>query len=193
MAKNIENTSSASSGSFSGDLSEDLRPIMKKPNQWTQARNAVSNTVKGDIGDLINEASNYLCTSSPYPIIGVIHVGVDEWAIFSTDDENSEIGLFKDGQCHYEKIVNSSCLNFDQNHLIKGVGRKSFDCGRKVYWDDGKNPTRVLDLDDIPWIQSCTDDDGCLICADTSQLDCDKLRLAPKIRDLSFEVKQGNS
>lgn len=191
MASKPQNTSSGQSGSFDKGLVEDVNGFHKQPNQWTQARNAVNNTDMGDIGELSNEQSNYLCTVAPYTIIGTIHLGGDEWAVFSTDDTNSEIGIFKEDSCLYEKVVNAQCLNFNRENLIKGVGRTTFDCGKQVYWDDGVNPTRVLNLDNVPWVQDCEVVNGCNICEDTDQLDCDKIRLAPIVKDLSFRLERG--
>ena len=188
------NTSSTQSGSFDKSLIEDIDGHHQKPNQWTQARNAVNNTVVGDIGELSNEASNYLCTQAPYDIISAIHLGADEWAIYSTDDTDSEIGLFKEDTCSYETVVNDPCLNFNRKNLIKGVGRTTYDCGRQVYWSDSqRNPDRFLNLDNVPWVQNCQVQDGCNICTDTDRLDCDKIRLAPLIDDLAFRVERGNS
>ena len=188
-----QQTSSGESGSFDKALTKDVDGMHKAPNEWTQARNAVNNTIKGDVGELSNEASNYLCTTAPYTIIGNVHIVADEWAIFSTDDSNSEIGIFKEDSCTYVTVINDTCLNFNRDNLIKGVGRTAHDCGRMVYWDDGRNPTRVLDLDDIPWVQDCEVIDSCNICEDTDVLDCDKIRLAPIFQDLAFHTQRGNS
>jgi len=195
MAKKnkTQNTNSSGTAGFDKGLVEDISGFYKSPNQWSQARNAVSNTDAGDLGELSNESSNYLCSTAPYTIIGVIHLSGDEWAVFSTDDSNNEIGLFKEDSCTYKKIVNAPCLNFNRGNLIKGVGRSTYDCGKQLYWDDGINPTRVLNIDDVPWIQNCEVIDSCNICEDTDQLDCDKIRLAPLIKDLSFRLERGNN
>ena len=197
MAKQ-QSTSSAQGGSFDKNLTKDIDGFHKKPNQHTHARNAVNNTVQGDLGELSNEASNYLSAAAPYTIIGGIHLGKDAWAIYSTDDTESEIGLFLEDSHSYTTAVNDPCLGFKKDHLIKGVGRTTFDCGRQSYWDDGLNPSRVLNLDNIPWIEDCVDSNGaqaggCQICTPTDRLDCDKIRLAPLVQDLAFRVEQGNS
>lgn len=188
----MQNTSSGGSISFSKKMSKDVGGMLKEANTWLSARNASNNTDSGDLGELSNEESNILCTKAPYTIIGNIHLGGDEWAVFSTDDTNSEIGIFKEESCEYTKIVNDSCLKFNRNYLITGVGRTAYDCGKQVYFDDGQNPSRVLDLDDVPWIQNCnTDDEGCVFCTDTTDLDCDKIRLAPLVNNLCLRVEQG--
>ena len=193
MAQKPQNTSSGETGSFDKGITKDIDGFHKESNQWVQARNAVNNTGMGDVGELSNEQSNYLCVAAPYTIIGRIHISADEWAIFSTDDTNSEVGVFKEDSCSYQTIVNASCLNFNRENLIKGVGRATFDCGKKLYWDDGRNPSRVLDIENVPWVQDCDVVNGCNICEDTLELDCDKIRLAPLIDDLSFRVERGQS
>jgi hypothetical protein len=71
--------------------------------------------------------------------------------LFSTDNINSEIGLFDDSKCEYTTLVNDPCLNFNKKHLITGAAKENFDCSWQVYWDDGNNPSRTLNLDDIPF------------------------------------------
>lgn len=189
-----QNTTGVEAGTFTAQLTEDIERFRKTPDQWTQMRNGTSNTAKGDVGDASNDPANRICATAPYPIIGNIHIGNDEWAIFSTNDEDSEIGIFKEGACTYTKVVNDPCLNFNRKNLIIGVGRTGYDCGRRAYWEDGRrNPGRTMDLDNVPWIQECVDDNGCQICTDTNRLDCDKIRIAAKIRALSFRVEQGNT
>lgn len=190
---NPQNTSSAEGGSFDKALNEDLKGVQKAPNLWTQARNAVNNTIKGDLGELSNEASNYLSALAPYTIIGAIHLTADEWAIFSTDDTDSEIGIFKEDAGTYTTVVNAQCLAFKRDFLIKGVSKSSFDCNYQVYWSDTINPDRLLNLGDVPWIQNCQVVDSCQICTDTTDLDCEKIRLAPLIDKMKLRVDAGQS
>ena len=190
----MQNTSSGGSISFSKKMSKDVSGMLKEANTWISARNAVNNTDSGDLGELSNEESNALCAQAPYTIIGTIHLGGDEWAVYSTDNTDCEIGLFKENDCSYTKIVNDRCLSFNKDNLITGVGRTAFDCGRQAYWDDGINPTRVLDIDDVPYIQDCqTDAEGCVFCEDTDALDCEKIRLAPLIDNICLRVELGQT
>ena len=80
--------------------------MLKEANTWISARNATNNTDSGDLGELSNEESNILCAKAPYTIIGNIHLGSDEWAVFSTDNTNCEIGLFKEKQGILRKTTN---------------------------------------------------------------------------------------
>ena len=195
-----------STKTFDKDLVEDVNNLYTQPNSWSQARNAIPNTVRGDLGDLSNESANLLCASAPYTVIGFIHLEDAKWAVFSTDNTDSEVGLFDEDLCTYETVVNDTCLNFSTLHLIKGISKENFDCTFEVYWDDGNNPSRTLNLGNVPWIQICTDENGtqlpgapgyipvgCIECADTDRLDCDAIRTAPFITNACFRVEQGAS
>ena len=71
---------------------------------------------------------------------------------FGRNDINSEIGIFDESECSYKKVVNDPGLNFNRANLITGTYRKRYDCERLVYWDDGINPTRVMDIDNPPYM-----------------------------------------
>ena len=160
-----------------GMIKDSDASYMSKQN-WNHARNAINNSIDGDVGVIGNEPANLECINVPYTIIGGIHLYGDIWAIFSTDNTDSEIGKFDDSRCEYETIVNDTCLNFNTDHLIIGVSKENYNCQWQLYWDDGLNPSRTLNIDDIPYIPdpSCTDPcDPCY----TTNLDCDAIRLAP--------------
>lgn len=192
MAKQ-SNKQNVSTKTFDKDLVEDVNGLFVQPNSWSQARNAIPNTVRGDLGELSNESANLLCNEAPYTVIGVIHLEGSKWAVFSTDNTDSEIGRFDEELCTYETVVNDRCLNFSTLHLIKGVSKENFDCTWQVYWDDGNNPSRAMNIDNVPWIQDCQTINDCLICEDTDQLDCDAIRTAPFITNACFSVQQGAS
>lgn len=196
MAMKKQNTSKSEMHTFQKALGEDVNGMAKDPGSWTQARNAVNNSTIGDIAELSNEQSNYLCASAPYTIIGFIHLEEDKWAVFSTDDSNSEIGLYERDACTYETVANDPCLAFNKDNLIIGVSRTNFDCDNVVYWSDGNNPDRTMSIQNPIWIQECTDSNGddaggCITCVDTDRLDCDKLRLAALVGNLCFSVETG--
>jgi hypothetical protein len=129
MAQDNQNTDPKT---FDKGLNKDFNDFHLPPNQWSRARNAINNSITGDLGKLGNEPANLYCVSAPYPIIGFIHIIEDKWAVFSTDNTNSEIGLFIESNCGskstetcgpdipYQKIVNDKCLNFKLDNLIKG-------------------------------------------------------------------------
>ena len=180
MAKQ-QNTSSSEVNAFSGGMQKDTYPSYLKKEVWGHARNAANNSVDGDIGVIGNEPANLLCAVIPYTVIGAIKTYGDQWVIYSTDDTNSEIGIFDDSECKYETLVNDPCLNFNRKYLITGAAKENYDCSWQVYWDDSNNPSRTLNLDDVPYKQIITSAPGadCVIYEDTTDLDCEKLRLAP--------------
>ena len=180
MAKQ-QSTSSTEVNVFSKGMQKDLYPGLQSKESWGHARNAANNSVDGDVGVIGNESANLFCASAPYTVIGAIHTYGDQWVIFSTDDSSSEIGLFDDSECKYETLVNAPCLSFNRKNLITGAAKENYDCTWQVYWDDGNNPSRTLNIDNIPYIQEEVSPPGsdCVIYEDTTELDCEKLRLAP--------------
>lgn len=154
---------------------------------WYHARNLINNSVDGDLGVVGNEPANLRCAKIPYTIIGGIHLYGDTWAIFSTNDILSEIGLFDDSKCEYTTVVSDQCLNFNQDNLIIGAAKENFDCSWQIYWDDGLNPSRTLNLDNIPYEKIIDPNtpagSTCIeyINATPLRLDCEQIRLAPLV------------
>ncbi len=144
-------------------LTRDTDPSFIQDGMWIYARNAVNNTREGDIGTLSNEESNALCgiigqditASNNVVIIGAIPLFEGKWAVYSTiyDGQNNnvltcEIGLFEEDFCKYRPIVRDACLNFSKFNLISGAAREKEDCSWQVYWADGNNPDRYLNIGD---------------------------------------------
>lgn len=179
----LQNTSSVDSRMFTKGMIKDTNASFQGKEQWHHARNAANNSEDGDVGLIGNEPSNLECANVPYTIIGAIHLYQDQWALYSTDDINSEVGLFDDSKCSYEVLINDPCLNFKKKNLIVGASKENFDCSWQLYWDDKRNPSRTLNINDIPYIQTVASEDGadCIIYQDTEDLDCEKLRLAPLV------------
>ena len=178
---NFTNTSSIETNAFIKGMTKDPHASFVEKQNWTHARNAVNNSVDGDVGVIGNEPANIACSTVPYPIIGAVHRYADQWVIFATDDINSEIGLFDDSLCEYKTLINAPCLNFNRKHLITGAAKENFDCTWQVYWDDGNNPSRTLNINNIPYVRIIVSPPGadCIEYEDTTELDCEKLRLAP--------------
>lgn len=185
-----------STNRFDKGLVTDIRDYHLDTQSLVGARNATNNSHIGDLGERGNEPGNLFCTSAPYTIIGAIHIVDKRWVVFSTDNTNSEIGEFDEGTCDYKTIVNAPCLNFRTTHLISGDSRPTFDCSYRIYWQDKLNPDRTLDIENVPWVQDCTDDNGedpggCITCVDTDQLDCDKILLESIIKQPCITLTRG--
>ena len=178
-------SSTVNTNSFVKGMNKDIAPSMENNQAWWHARNIANNSEDGDVGLIGNEPSNLQCGVIPYTVIGAIHKYGDEWVVYSTDDINSEIGTFDDSECKYTTLVNDRCLSFNRKFLITGAAKENFDCTWEVYWDDGNNPSRALNIDDIPYKQyiSSADGDPCIVYTNIEpiQLDCEKIRLAPLV------------
>ena len=169
----------------------DVNESFQTPGTWVHARNAVNNSTEGDFGTLENEASNKFCAEIPYTVIGAVHLYDDKWAIYSTDNIDSEIGLFDESQCSYSTIVNDKVLFFDKNHLIKGASKENYDCTWQLYWDDGKNPSRTLNIDNVPYKTTKRVVDDCVVETATNDLDDEAIRLARLMDTPCIDLKQG--
>lgn len=209
MAENNQNNGNGGqSRSYDGVLNQGVRDFRARPNDWSFARNAITNSSSGDPLTLGNEPANFLCCKAPYTIIGFIYLYADRWAVFSTDDTNSEIGEFVQGTCTYTKKVNDACLGFKRANLISGISKKNHDCSWWIYWADDLNPDRAMNFDNPQFIQLCTDSQGntklgnnppsspfypvgCITCVDTTALDCDAIRMARLVTPPCIKVKKG--
>ena len=147
-----KSTSSVTTNTFTKGMNKDITPSFEPNNSWYHAINAANNSSDGDLGVIGNEPANLACGVIPYTVIGAIHRYGDEWIVYSTDDISSEIGRFDDSECKYETIVNDPCLNFKKKFLITGAAKENFDCTWQVYWDDGNNPSRSMNIDDVPYL-----------------------------------------
>jgi hypothetical protein len=157
-----QDQSSQTSRIFIKGLNKDSDPLFVQEGMWTHARNTTNNTAEGDVGTLSNEESNYLCAqtgqtlnSTHTYIVGAINLFADKWIIYTaaydasnTVSINSEIGLFESDLCLYRPIVQDPCLNFSKLDLITGAARRKQDCSWGVYWADGLNPDRYLNVGD---------------------------------------------
>lgn len=199
-------TSNTETRRFDKEMTKDVSGYHLEDNQWTHARNAINNSKSGDLGKIGNEPANKLCINAPYTIIGFVHLIDDKWAVFSTDNTDSEIGYFEEDRCRYTTIVNSPCLSFNQDHLIIGSSRENFECKHIIYWSDGINSDRYLkigNLDSAPYEQPwpdvpyvCEDNDtsdDCIICEPVTPLtlNCEKTRLEPITSPICLRMQKG--
>jgi hypothetical protein len=204
MADNQDNQQpGVNTSTFNKGIMKDYNESFIGEGTYTHARNAVNNSHDGQVGVLGNEPSNIFCVNLPYTLIGCIHLGDDQWVVFTTDDTRSEIGIFDESACTYQSLkspdgnpINFNCLGFKRTNLITGVFRQRFDCDRVIYWDDGLNPSRTMNIDQIPVLKSCTLSGTCQICTEIlsggyATLSCEDVRLAPLITRPCIKIKRG--
>lgn len=170
----MQNTSTIDTVTPQKGLVTDLHENVVSNQLWTYARNAQVNSHIGQSQFIQNEPSNYLCVDLPYTPIGFIKLLNNRWAVFLTDDVNSEIGIFDEKACTYTKLISANCLNFKKDNLIRGAAREMFDCSETIYWTDGNNPRRKLNINNLPFTYTI-DDDACETKTFTNQLDCEAI------------------
>ena len=116
-------------------------------NVVTFALNAQLENQHGDQLHYQNEVGTTYITEVPSEVWGQVNMERGESCIFSGQ---GEIGVLSSGV--YTKLYDNSELAF--NSYIKGEYRLLNGCDRIVYWNDGVNPDRVINLDKISLIQS---------------------------------------
>lgn len=175
------NTSDVTTNSFSKGMLKDVADIGISEGFWKNAINAINRSHTGEVFTIGNEQSNEFCTTTPYSVIGFIYLENQKWCLFLSDDTNSEIGIFDETNCSYQIVVNDSCLNFKKSNLITGSFKKNYDSTYTVYFQDGLNYDRFLNLSNVPKkiIGDSLSDPNCITPIYSNELDCDKLRLQP--------------
>jgi hypothetical protein len=238
MAKRgLQSTTQILTRSFTKGLNKDADPTFVQEGMWTHTRNAVNNTEDGNLGTISNEISNFLCATSAATmpanvthkyIIGAVLLFSDKWIIFTAGHDitgrpiSSEIGLLETDDCIYRPIVQDACLNFDKRYLITGASREKEDCTWQVYWADGLNPDRYLNVgdpntwptNDYTWVgqtninyysngssqilwpgvtwTEITKPGTCEFIQFNNTLDCDKIRLARLMSTPCLKLSLGN-
>lgn len=193
---NTQNTTNSNTNNFTKGMVKDSNESFLGEGVWTHARNAVNNSVEGQVGVIGNEPANRFCTYAPYEVIGAVNIIEDEWVIFSTNDVDCEVGRFDESTCKYTKVVNDPCLNFKKSHLIVGVMKYNYDCTWSVYFDDGLNPSRVLNIDKVPYIEKpkkLSSRQTCVVPEYTDRLDCEAIRLSPLISTPCLSLSKAKS
>jgi hypothetical protein len=153
-----------------------------KQGTLTYALNAALENFDSSSVNYQNEQGNELCVTFPkeYVLIGTHFINEQSKHIFFITNPNtgdSEIGYMDNNDCIYRKLVNAPCLNFNIDHPIHKAVHKITNCTTEIYWTDGFNPRRYLDINDIPYILKS----GSALCDPkyTDELDCNQLKLQP--------------
>ena len=129
-----------------------------------------------------NEPGNEFCVEFPegYVLIGTHFINEKSKHIFfitNPTTNGSQIGYMENNDCVYHVLVNSPCLNFNIHYPIHKIVHRITNCSTEIYWTDGYNPRRYLDIDDIPKIIKT----GTPLCSPvyTDDVDCNQLRVQP--------------
>lgn len=162
-----------------------------KSGTLTYALNAALENFDSSSVNYQNEQGNELCLTFPksYVLIGTHFINEKNKHIFFITnplDGSSEIGYMDNNDCIYHTLVSSPCLNFNIDHPIHKTVHKITNCTTEIYWTDGFNQRRYLDINNIPYTLASGSD----LCDPvyTDILDCNQLKIQPNfnIPDLAI-------
>jgi hypothetical protein len=157
--------------------------------QLSYALNATVENFDSNSVSYQNEPANEFCLNFPegYVLIGKYFIPERNKHIFFLSNEGdgkSEIGFLNINECFYQTLVNADCLNFRIDHPIHKVVHKITDCSTEIYWTDGFNDRRYLNIDNLPWVTTI-EGNICEIVPEIGVLDCNKLKIQP-----NFEIPE---
>jgi uncharacterized protein (TIGR02145 family) len=153
-----------------------------KPGTLTYALNAAVENFDANSVNYQNEPGNELCINFPegYSLIGSHLISEKNKNIFFLANSltgQSEIGYMDNNDCIYRKLVNANCLNFNLDYPIHKVVHRITNCSTEIYWTDGFNPRRYMDIDNIPYVLQI--DTNLCDAVETNELDCNQLKIQP--------------
>jgi len=172
-------------------IQKDLNDTLIDEQILTHHRNGMFQTFNGDFMFASKEPATLKCITLPYKYIGSVKLRNEKYLVFSGDNTDSEIGIANTRNCTYTKLVNNKCLNFNSFHQITGFLRISVDDEEEVIFVDGYNPDRIINTSNIPY-KYVLDTDDCNTKIFSDELDCDELKLNPKIKFPCITVSKRN-
>lgn len=148
----------------------------------TYALNASMENFDASSVNYQNEPGNELCLNFPdgYQLIGEHSIYEQNKHVFflaNPTTGGSEIGYMLNNDCVYHTLVNAPCLNFNIDNPIHKAVHRITNCTTEIYWTDGLNPRRYLDIDNVPYILKPNSE----LCDPqyTNELNCNRLSVQP--------------
>lgn len=192
---NIKQENNSARGGMNMDLSTGQIP----KGVLSYALNASVENFDANSTSYQNEAGNELCLNFPegYQLIGSHSIYEQDKHIFflvNPETGDSEIGYMDNNDCNYKTYINSKCLNFSIHYPIHKAVHKITNCTTEIYWTDGKNPRRFLDLNKIPY-KTEKISNSCDV-KTLNEIDCNKISVQPNFNipqlDIIDVVSGGN-
>jgi hypothetical protein len=177
------------SASIGLNMDQTLNQI--KPGTLTYALNAALENFDANSVNYQNEPGNELCVSFPkgFTLIGTHFIGEQNKHIFFITNPNtgdSHIGYMDNNDCIYHILVDAKCLNFNINNPIQKTVHRITNCTTEIYWTDGLNPRRYLDINNVPYIPTVSSN----LCDPTftNEVDCNQLKIQPNFSIPSLTI-----
>ena len=159
----------------------------------TYALNASVENFDSNSVNYQNEPGNEWCLDFPtgFHLIGTHFINEQNKHIFfltHPETGDCQIGYMDNNDCIYRIYISAPCLNFNINYPILKSVHKITNCTTEVYWTDGLNSRRFIDLTNLPY----TTASGNGLC-DSETLpivDCNKLKIQPNFSIPELEVTE---
>ena len=161
------------------------------PGRLTYALNAAVENFDSSSVNYQNEPGNEFCLvfTPGYRLIGEHFIPEKSKNIFflaNPDTGGSEIGFMDNNDCTYRVLINADCLNFNISNPIPKVVHRITNCTTEIYWTDGVNSRRYLDIENIPYkliagTPSCDPVYG-------NELDCNQIKIQPNFDIPNLDV-----
>jgi hypothetical protein len=115
------------------------------------------NILRSSLNSLVNEPGNEICLDmesldifDPHTVIGATALQDDEFLLYLYHPLGyHKIALFNTKSCELTTLIQHSDLNFTLDKIITGIFRIFNGCDRLIYFTDGQNPYRVINIDDL--------------------------------------------
>jgi len=184
------------------DMDSSVNQVQK--GKLSYALNAALENFDANSVNYQNEPGNEACLEFPagYQLIGTHFIQEKNKHIFflaNPETGGSEIGYMENNDCVYRTLctpipdtdltvcANSTCLNFNIDYPIHKAVHKITNCSTEVYWTDGLNPRRFINIDQVPYITAYLSDQNCDPQI-TPVLDCNKLKVQPNFSIPSLDI-----
>jgi hypothetical protein len=175
------------------DMDSSLNQI--EQGKLSYALNAALENFDANTVNYQNDASNELCLNFPkdYHVIGEHFINEQNKHVFFLVNPTtgaSEIGYMENNDCTYHTYVSGACLNFNIDNPIHKAVHKITNCATEIYWTDGLNNRRYLNLTDPnSWKKIVP---GTVVCDNRylDELDCNKLNIQPDFTIPQLAVKE---
>lgn len=138
--------------SINKGLFTDSTEVQRPKGTWAFALNTLIGSWEGDYITVTNEDGNQLCYELPednYTLIGAELLPDNNIVVFLANDTYSIIGVHKTQSCEFEIVIKTSCLDFKRYHQIDALTKILRGCENMVYFTDGVNPYRSVNLDNL--------------------------------------------
>jgi len=152
----------------------------------TDCLNGIISSFDGKSVSYQNEGGSLFCLEAPvgYKVIGRQYIPQLSEVVYMLTNPttgNSMVGYVLNNNCIFnilldDTIAGSDLLKFNINNPILKIEVKTTNCATQLYFTDGVNPRRYIDLNNLPWKDTIV---GGIVTPIVGQIDANKLKVQP--------------